>query len=243
MALAVVVVSGFVQYWTLAHLPLKDYRPYAEGESIIENRMTAEELGLEGPEFDKEIRFYHPETGAETLVMQSRYMDEKLWDKNNEPGKTFNETYPEGDWENAKEVKIKDGYEQRIMDFQMVDANGFDLTDDILASDKPVLLQVSKDLAAMSIAWQDDFNALGQAAGDRGWAMYGLTNATAEEHAAFAAEHVATYPFLTCDQTELKIVVRANPGLVLIQNGVVLEKWAGRDVPSPEDLAELLNGR
>ena len=175
--------------------------------------------------------------------MQSRYMDEKLWDKNNEPGKTFNETYPEGDWENAKEVKIKDGYEQRIMDFQMVDAGGFDLTDDILASDKPVLLQVSKELAAMATAWQDDFNALGQAAGDRGWAMYGLTNATAEEHAAFAAEHVATYPFLTCDQTELKIVVRANPGLVLIQNGVVLEKWAGRDVPSPEDLAELLNGR
>ena len=243
MALAVVLVSGFVQYWTLAHLPLKDYRPYADGESIIENRMTAEELGLEGPEFDKEIRFYHPETGAETLVMQSRYMDEKLWDKNNEPGKTFNETYPEGDWENAKEVKIKDGYEQRIMDFQMVDAGGFDLTDDILASDKPVLLQVSKDLAAMSTAWQDDFNALGQAAGDQGWSMYGLTNATAEEHATFTAEHDATYPFLTCDQTELKIVVRANPGLVLIQNGVVVEKWAGRDVPSPEDLAELLSGR
>ena len=45
MALAVVVVSGFVQFWTLGHLPLKDYRPYAVGENV-ENRMTAEELGL-----------------------------------------------------------------------------------------------------------------------------------------------------------------------------------------------------
>ena len=242
MALAVVVVSGFVQYWTLAHLPLKDYRPYADGESIVQNRMTAEELGLEGPEFDKEIRFFNAETGAETLVMQSRYMDEKLWDKNNEPGKTFNETYPEGDWENAKEVKIKDGYEQRIMDFQMVDANGFDLTDDILASEKPVLLHVSKDLAAMSTAWQDDFNALGSAAAEEGWEMYGLTNATAEEHAAYAAQEGSSYPFLTCDQTELKIVVRANPGLVLIKDGVVIEKWAGRDVPSPEDLREFVSG-
>ena len=80
MALAVVLVSGAVQYWTLAHLPLKDYRPYAEGESVIANRMTADELGLEGPEFDKEIRFHNPETGAETLVMQSRYMEEKLWE-------------------------------------------------------------------------------------------------------------------------------------------------------------------
>ena len=243
MALAVVIVSGAVQYWTLAHLPLKDYRPYAEGESVIENRMTAEELGLEGPEFDKEIRFHNLETGAETLIMQSRYMEEKLWDKNNDPGKTFNETYPEADWDNAREVKIKDGYEQRILDFQMVDAEGNDYTDDILAMDQPVLLHISKDLAAMPTTWQDDFNALGKAAGDRGWAMYGLTNATAEEHAAFAAEHGATYPFLTCDQTELKIVVRANPGLVLLRGGVVVKKWSGRDVPTPDELAELLSGR
>ena len=51
--------------------------------------MTAEELGLEGPVFDKEIRFFHPETGAETLVMQSEYMAQKLWDKANEPGTSF----------------------------------------------------------------------------------------------------------------------------------------------------------
>ncbi|HAT47445.1 MAG TPA: DoxX family protein, partial [Flavobacteriales bacterium] len=41
----------------------------------------------------------------------------------------------------------------------------------------------------------------------------------------------------------LKIVVRANPGLVLIQDGVVIEKWAGRDVPSPDDMLELLGSR
>lgn len=237
MALAVVVVSGFVQFWTLSHLPLKDYRPYAVGENVLENRMTAEELGLEGPVFDKEIRFFHPETGAETLVMQSEYMAQKLWDKSNEPGTSFMATYPEGDWEHAREVKVKDGYEQRILDFQMVDAAGNDLTDAILGSDAPVLLHVSKDLEAMPTAWQDEFNALGAAAQAQGWAMYGLTNATAEEHAVFVAAEGATYPFLTCDQTELKIVVRANPGLVWIQGGVVLEKWAGRDLPSVEELA------
>ena len=108
MALAVVLVSGVVQFWTLSYLPLKDYRPYAEGENLIENRMTAEELGLEGPEYDKEIRFFNPATGEETLVMQSKYMQDKLWDKSNEPGKSFNESYPEADWDNAREVKIKD---------------------------------------------------------------------------------------------------------------------------------------
>ena len=109
--------------------------------------------------------------------------------------------------------------------------------DVILGADAPVLLHISKDLDAMSTTWQDDFNALGSAAQAQGWAMYGLTNATAEEHAAFVGAEGATYPFLTCDQTELKIVVRANPGLVWIQQGVVMEKWAGRDVPSVEELA------
>ena len=244
MALAVVVVSGFVQFWTLRHLPFKDYRPYAVGENVLENRMTAEELGLEGPVFDKEIRFFHPETGAETLVMQSEYMAQKLWDKANEPGTSFMATYPEGDWERAREVKVKDGYEQRILDFQMVDAEGNDLTDVILGADAPVLLHISKDLDAMSTSWQDDFNALGSAAQAQGWVMYGLTNATAEDHAAFVAAEGVTYPFLTCDQTELKIVVRANPGLVWIQQGVVMEKWAGRDVPSVEELvARIEQGR
>ena len=84
-------------------------------------------------------------------------------------------------------MKIKDGYEQRILDFQMVDAEGNDLTDAILGSDAPVLLHVSKDLDAMSTSWQDDFNALGLRRKAQGWAMYGLTNATAEEHAAFVA--------------------------------------------------------
>ena len=71
-----------------------------------------------------------------------------------------------------------------------------------------------------------DFNALGRRPPGDG--VCGLTNATAEEHATYAAENGATYPLLTCDQTELKIVVRANPGLVLIQDSVVIEKWAGR---------------
>ncbi len=240
MALAVVVVSGVVQYWTLAHLPLNDYRPYAVGESVIENRMTAEELGLEGPEMDKEIRFYNPATGAETLVMQSRYMEEKLWDKQKEPGKTFNETYPEADWDNAREVKIKDGYEQRILDFQMVDADGTDLADELLGDDSPLLIHVSKDLAHMSTSWQPEFNALADAAGAREWVMVGLTNATPEEHTEFAEAQGAMYPFLSCDQTELKIVIRSNPGLVLLKDGIVLAKWAGRDVPSVEEVAALI---
>ena len=59
-----------------------------------------------------------------------------------------------------------------------------------------MLLHVSKDLAAMSTAWQSDFNALGSAAAEAGWEMYGLTNATAEEHEAYGGPRRCVVPVL-----------------------------------------------
>ena len=41
----------------------------------------------------------------------------------------------------------------------------------------------------------------------------------------------AGYDFYSTDPTELKIIVRSNPGMVLLKDGVVLEKWAWRDFP------------
>jgi peroxiredoxin len=84
---------------------------------------------------------------------------------------------------------------------------------------------------------QESLNALAHSAAAAGWEMIGLTNATAEQGRAFREKHGVPYDMYTCDQTELKIVVRSNPGLVLIQNGVVLDKWAWRDFPtSVEDI-------
>jgi hypothetical protein len=54
---------------------------------------------------------------------------------------------------------------------------------------------------------------------------------------AFADNNNAPYEFLTCDQTELKIVVRSNPGLVLLKDGIVIKKWSWRDIPSFNDLS------
>ena len=66
-----------------------------------------------------------------------------------------------------------------------------------------------------------------------------MSIAGAEYNNAFAQENKAPYAFLTCDQIELKIVIRSNPGLVLLKEGVVIEKWAWRDIPELSDLSDL----
>jgi len=47
-------------------------------------------------------------------------------------------------------------------------------------------------------------------------------------------------PYYFVDETILKTMVRANPGTLLLKDGVVLGKWHYNDTPSPEIISKLL---
>lgn len=225
MAAGVLLVALGFQAYTLRHLPVKDYRPYAVGEDLNRNMASAAELGLDPPVYDKEVRFYDPATGGDTVVLQSAYMAGKLWQD-----EAFKTAFPEADWDGAREFKVSDGYEPLIFDLDATDASGESQLATLL-DEGYTLLHISKDLAASEAHAQQEINALFEAAAQKGWRTAGLTPATAEDAAAYQAEHGANYPFYSTDPTELKIIVRSNPGVVLLKDGVVQEKWAWRDVP------------
>jgi peroxiredoxin len=120
------------------------------------------------------------------------------------------------------------------MDFQVVDADGEDLTDDVLKREGNVMLYVSKDLDKANTSRQSAMNEFANKAAAAGWMNIGLTNAPAEQNQAFKEKHGVTYQMYTCDQTELKIVIRSNPGMVWLRDGVVQEKWSWQDIPEWE---------
>lgn len=231
MALGVTVVCGVFQWSTLAYLPAKDYRPYAVGQSIIENRKTADELGLDAPVYATEYTFRNVKTGMDTTVLSSDWL------------KIYNTDWFKGTYEkvsfDGREVKLAEGYEPLIMDFQILDEDGSDWTEDFLNEPGVVLMHVSRELSVMETSAQPELNALGVSAIEAGWRVLGLTNAGAEANAAYGAANAVPYPFYTCDQTELKIVVRSNPGLVMLKSGVVVGKWPWRSLPSWDELATL----
>jgi hypothetical protein len=234
MAISVVLVAGLVQIKTITDLPLKDYRPYAVGESITKNRLSADEIGLDAPVYASEYSFKNIKTGLDTIVLSSDYL--KIYNDD-----SFVSTYKIVSYEGA-EVKISDGYEPRIMDLIMENASGDDLTDEILSNKGYTFFYISKDLDAVAEAGapgQDEFNGLAEAVQKEGITFYGLTNSGADFNSAFATEHSAPYEFLTCDQIELKIVIRSNPGLVLIKEGVVVGKWSWRDIPTFSEFVNL----
>lgn len=47
-------------------------------------------------------------------------------------------------------------------------------------------------------------------------------------------------PFYYSDKTLLKTMIRSNPGLVLMQDGVIIEKWHYNDIPGATELLQAL---
>lgn len=290
MAAAILVITGAVQWYTLSHLPLKDYRPYAEGKNISIQMLDVDGLvqtlsdklmdgdkasvnawlkefdavdpdvaialrgkasqilalrgqakqdsidalpaaaaraGLRAPELATEFTFRNTKTGADTIVLSTDWL--KIY---NEPW--FKNTYENVTYE-GKSITLSEGVEPNIVDLAPENYDGEPMLDAILDAEW-VFLHVSKDLNTASTGTQQDLNALAKAAEAAGVNVYGMTNAGYDEAEAFRHEHQAAYPFLVADQIEMKIIVRSNPGLVLLNRGTVVKKWAWRDVPVWDDV-------
>lgn len=56
---------------------------------------------------------------------------------------------------------------------------------------------------------------------------------------SFRHEHQLSIPYYFADATVLKTMIRSNPGLMFVQDGLVKGKWHWRDVPSAEQIEKL----
>jgi hypothetical protein len=61
----------------------------------------------------------------------------------------------------------------------------------------------------------------------------GSLEGTIEE---FKSQYNPELEYYNADDTELKTMIRANPGLMLLKDGIVIDKWHWRDIPDIEKL-------
>ncbi|GAA5042177.1 hypothetical protein GCM10011506_44580 [Marivirga lumbricoides] len=68
-----------------------------------------------------------------------------------------------------------------------------------------------------------------------------ITSSSAEDVLKIKAARGLQFDFYYGDATVLKTIIRSNPGIILVEDGTILDKWHYNDVPDPADLSELLN--
>jgi uncharacterized membrane protein YphA (DoxX/SURF4 family) len=194
------------------NLPIIDFRPYKIGNNIQEGM----EIPADAPRDEYEFTFIYEKDG----VQQEFNLD----------------NYPAGDstWKfvDSKNKLIKKGYEPPIHDFTIsLLPDGEDITYEVLEDDNYTFLIISYKLEKASLKNIQAFNEVYNYAQENGYEFYGLNASLANDIEDFKQITKAEYPMAITDATTLKTIIRSNPGLVLIKNGTIINKWHYRNIP------------
>ena len=119
-----------------------------------------------------------------------------------------------------------------ITDLRLTDSDGNDVTPQLLTGNKLVLVVQNTNKADRDRFEQ--LNALFAAAAKsrKNIGVMTITSTSAGKFDAFRHEMNLATPFYFADATVLKTMIRSNPGLILLHNGIVMAKYHYHDIPA-----------
>jgi len=162
-----------------------------------------------------------------------------LYEKNGKVKEFTLENLPDSTWQwvETKNELISEGYIPPIHDFSIQTPNGNDITDIVLNDTKFTFLMVAYDLNKTSTKNIDKINKLAEYCKESGKCNFICLTASVESVIQnFKDKTGAPYMFYATDEITLKTIVRANPGIVLIKKGTILDKWHHRNIPTIESM-------
>jgi len=121
--------------------------------------------------------------------------------------------------------------EPPIHDFLLERVDGDDLTEEILSKEN-VLLVVAYNLSKSDLQGFSNIKTITDAAIEKGYTVYLVSSSMIEEYEAIKNDFNLNIEMLFCDGTTLKTIIRANPGIVTLEKGIVTGKWSWVDADS-----------
>lgn len=129
-----------------------------------------------------------------------------------------------------------DATTMRYADFSIQDMNGTDITFDWLEQPGYKFLLVSPVLEQADDGSMDKVNAIYDYCTEQGYPFLALTSSMEASVDRWKDLTGAEYDFAWADGTMLKTMIRSNPGLLLLHDGVIYQKWSCNDLPVVESL-------
>lgn len=211
LVLASMVYISYMQAVPLLHLPLTDAGSYAVGNDL--RSMVQYTPG--------EYRYMSVyEKDSQEIVLPVDSIPGEEW--------VLIRTYSE---------EVQAGIEPEIGNFSIVDWEyDIEMSDELVADTGFVCLVVIEDVEKASVTHIDRINDLYDYCVARGLRFCAVSSSDEDAVQLWIKRTGAEYPVYWADVAMLRSVIHANPGLVLLNDGVIVGKWAIADISDVEVL-------
>ncbi|MDR1585648.1 MAG: DoxX family protein, partial [Prevotellaceae bacterium] len=205
-----IIISVVISMLCYAYLPLIDFLPYKKGVNIPEAMSIPED------------------------APRDVYKTTFIYEKDGVQQEFTLENYPKNDsswiFVDQKSVLVSKGYEPPVTNFSITNELYDDITGDIIHHKGKVYLAIMYDLDKTSEKGAKRAEEVYRRAVLNGDLFYALTGSSRDSVEAFIRRTGVTYPFCESDPTTLKSMIRSNPGLILINNGTIVDKKPWRRI-------------
>ena len=196
-----ILFTGF-EIYNYRHLPVIDFMNWKVGKQMNEKSEQEQQIYL---------TFRNKETGKTQEYLSPNY--------------PWNDSVWKSQWEFVDQ-RVEGG--SNYLGFSALDQDGDDVTEMILTTEK-LMMFTSHDMSAITVEEWEQIKSITEEAGKRGYYVIWVT-ASLQDYVEQLQE---TYPFLEevyyGDELEIKTIVRFNPGLILLDEGLVVDKWSAID--------------
>ena len=211
VSLFAVFYIAFVETISLSYVPVLDFRNYAVGNNLRE--------------------LVQGENDTYKLVM--------AFEKDGETRLFEQDSLPDESWmfvEN-RSLLVAEGRKPVIGDFAILDwESDYDVAEDILADTGFVCIVVAEFLEEASVGRVDKINDLYDYCLDKNVTFLAVTASGEDDIELWRKRTGAEYPVYWADNMLLRSMTRANPGVVLLNDGVIVGKWNVAAMPEAEQM-------
>ncbi len=224
ISIITVILTLLFGFYTWYFQPIIDFLPYKVGANIPQSMVVPE--GAPRDVYEIIYTLKNKKTGQLKTITDKEYLATKIYNN------------PDYEYVSATEPKLlKKGFTPKIVDLKVADAQGVDYTKEIFENPYYNLVAVAWNLDEANERRIGDINALAlNAAENYNIRSVLLTANAARDAETFSKEYKLVTEIFYADAVPLKSMVRSNPGLLLIKNGTVINKWPSTALPSYNEL-------
>lgn len=206
--LSFVIIFGFVWFeiHNVRHLPMLDFRSWKVGNSMKHEISLPEQYYL---------TYQNKATGE-----QREYLS---------PDYPYNDSAWVANWEFVSQRVVDPN--PPLHDLFIIDDDGNNYTSSLIENPEYQYLIIAEDLDKSCLNKINEIRGFINSCNEQGISIALITSSLPETSKKFLEEYNLKTDFYLADDIALKSMIRANPGLVLLKDAKVINKWHYNDWP------------